>query len=78
MLSMKLAKDICSDSVPKPDTRDRQRRIVESLGKHLPKGTIRVDLYAGEKDIYFSEFTFTTSKCDAKFTPAVVMVCFML
>jgi len=71
MLSMKLAKDICPDSVPKPDTWDRQRRIVESLGKHLPKGTVRVDLYAGQDDIYFSEFTFTTSKCDAKFTPAV-------
>ena len=70
-LSMKLGKDICSFSVPKPKTWERQRRIVESMRKHLPKGVVRIDLYAGENEIYFSEFTFTTAGCDAHFTPAV-------
>lgn len=64
---------ICPYDVAKPRTWDRQRRIVERLGRRLPRGVVRIDLYAGDRDIFFSEFTFTTGACDSEYTfkPAV-------
>jgi hypothetical protein len=68
-LDMKYRADICppSQSVHKPQTWEIQRRIAESLGETLPLGMTRIDLYGGEKDVYFSEFTFTSSMCNTDF-----------
>jgi hypothetical protein len=47
------------------------RKIAEEeLGPHLP-GVVRLDLYASETEIYFSEFTFTTAACAFGFRPRV-------
>jgi hypothetical protein len=70
-LPMKLKKPVCTDVLEKPHTWDRQRSIVESIGARLSKGIVRIDLYAGDEDIYFSEATFTTSQCKLAFHPAV-------
>ena len=33
------------------------------------KGVVRLDLYAGETDVYFSEITFTSGRSNSNFRP---------
>jgi hypothetical protein len=69
-LPMRLKKEICSENVEKPKTWERMWKIAKELGRHIP-GVVRLDLYADEADVYFSEFTFTTDHCSLEFQPRV-------
>lgn len=70
-INMKLTAGICRHTVEKPNSWDRQRRIAEKIGERLPHGVVRLDLYAGDEDVYFSEVTFTSTGCKFPFKPAV-------
>jgi len=45
---------------------------MKQLGKHFPNEVVRVDVYGGGTEVYFSEFTYTTAGCGRKFQPMVV------
>lgn len=72
-LPLKLNKAPCTTLPPKPPSWDRQIEIATQLAEKVDGRTVRVDLYAGGDDVYFSEFTFTTGACDKSnaFTPRV-------
>jgi len=61
----------CRADLEKPNTWDKMVSIVQQLGNKLPNGIIRIDLYASENDIYFSEFTFTSNGCRFYYDPLV-------
>jgi hypothetical protein len=70
-LPITLSKSSCSAPPPKPKTWDFMQRIVkQELGPRIP-GIVRVDLYASETDVHFSEFTFTPAACQKDFLPRV-------
>lgn len=60
---------ICDGVPPKPKTWDRQLQIMKQVGKEFPGEVVRVDVYGGGEDVWFSEFTFTTAGCWRRFTP---------
>ena len=62
---------VCETPFPRPSSWDSQLDIVNRLGKAFPNEVVRIDLYAGGNDVYFSEFTFTTAGCWRSFTPAL-------
>lgn len=64
-------RDVCSQTPPKPSSWGKQLQIAKEVGKHFPGEVLRIDLYGGGEDVYFSEFTFTTAGCWRRFTPAV-------
>lgn len=45
--------------------------MVKTLSLKLPKGIIRIDLYASDREIYFSEFTYTSNGCRYYYDPLV-------
>jgi hypothetical protein len=61
----------CRADLEPPKTWSKMVNIVQQLGHKMPNGIIRIDLYAGEKDIYFSEFTFTSNGCRFYYEPLV-------
>ena len=61
----------CSADMEQPKTWNRMVQMVKTLSQKLPKGIIRIDLYASEKDIYFSEFTYTSNGCRFYYSPLV-------
>lgn len=70
-LPITLSKNSCGFFPPRPRTWERMRRIAEKeLGPGIP-GVVRLDLYASETDVYFSEFTFTTLACGYDFSPRI-------
>jgi hypothetical protein len=56
---------------PKPASWEKQLEIAQAIGKHFPGEVVRLDLYGGGSEVYFSEFTFTTAGCWRSFTPAL-------
>ena len=60
----------CEQPPPQPHTWAKMLRIVTELGKHV-SGVIRIDLYADDKAVYFSEFTFTSTGCSVEMEPLV-------
>ena len=60
---------VCDIPSPKPKSWSKQLDIVNQLGKLFPNEVVRIDLYGGGDDVYFSEFTFTTAGCFRRFTP---------
>ncbi|KAL3783074.1 hypothetical protein HJC23_012111 [Cyclotella cryptica] len=71
-LKLRLQKPPCQSKLEKPKNWDHQVRVVSSLAKNVP-GIVRIDLYAGDDRIIFSEFTYTTGFCanDLSFKPHV-------
>ncbi|CAJ1969438.1 unnamed protein product [Cylindrotheca closterium] len=61
----------CSVPIAKPGAWDKMRNIVHELGKRLPNQITRIDLYASDHEVYFSEFTYTGSACQGRFVPWV-------
>ena len=61
----------CEKLPPRPESWDKQLRIMQYLGRHFPREVVRIDVYAGGDEVWFSEFTFTTAGCWRRFTPAV-------
>eukprot|EP00961_Rhodomonas_salina_P201283 2715124-Rhodomonas_salina.1 len=57
-------------NMTKPKTWDKMLSIVRRMGEHIP-GIVCIDLYAGDDEVYFSEFTFTRAKCKSLMSPAV-------
>lgn len=64
-LAVKLTKSACEKDLPKPSNWERQVEIVTKLAQNIQR-SVRIDLYAGGDDIFFSEFTFTTGFCAPK------------
>jgi len=60
---------VCDQPSPKPKSWETQLEVVQQLGKEFPNEVVRIDLYGGGSEVYFSEFTFTTAGCWRKFTP---------
>ena len=71
-LNLRLKKTTCSDGLMKPSNWDKQVEVATALAKGVP-GILRIDLYAGDDNIFFSEFTYTTAACGRRigFTPRV-------
>lgn len=62
----------CSSTMAKPKTWDRMVAMVQELGQQIEEvGIVRIDLYASDEDIYFSEFTFTSNGCRFFYDPLV-------
>lgn len=61
----------CESLPPKPASWEKQLEIAQAIGKHFPGEVVRLDLYGGGSEVYFSEFTFTTAGCWRTFTPAL-------
>ena len=61
----------CDTLLPKPASWEKQFEIAKHIGKHFPGEVVRLDLYGGGDQVYFSEFTFTTNDCRRTFTPAL-------
>lgn len=61
----------CETLPPKPESWEKQHEIAKQIGKHFPGEVVRLDLYGGGDQVYFSEFTFTTAGCWRTFTPAL-------
>ena len=62
----------CPDGLMRPSNWDKQVEVATALAKRVT-GILRIDLYAGEENIFFSEFTYTTAFCGRKmgFKPRV-------
>ncbi|GKY96596.1 hypothetical protein MPSEU_000619200 [Mayamaea pseudoterrestris] len=58
----------CGDPPAQPKTWSKMMEIVSRLSKHVT-GIMRLDLYADDESVYFSEITFTTSSCDQELNP---------
>ena len=61
----------CRADMQQPKTWRRMVQMVTALSLKLPKGIIRIDLYASDRDIYFSEFTYTSNGCRYYYDPLV-------
>ena len=61
----------CRSDMKQPKTWKRMVQMVTALSLKLPKGIIRIDLYASDRDIYFSEFTYTSNGCRYYYDPLV-------
>jgi len=61
-LGMTLQRKSCPHLPPKPNNWEDQVRIATELASVAP-GAVRVDLYSGGDQVYFSEYTFTTNYC---------------
>ena len=61
----------CETLPPKPESWENQLDIAQRIGTHFPGEVVRLDLYGGGDQVYFSEFTFTTAGCWRTFTPAL-------
>jgi hypothetical protein len=59
------------DEIPKPATWDLMHQIASEIVRHLPNEIVRLNLYASETQVAFSELTFTTSNCNYNFWPIV-------
>jgi hypothetical protein len=70
-LPMKLAKQTCTDEIEKPRTWDLMHQIASEIARHLPNEIVRLDLYASETQVAFSELTFTSAHCRPNFSPIV-------
>jgi len=73
-LPVRLSKPPCLGvDVKKPKTWDLMHKIATELGRHLKGYNVRIDLYASEEEVFFSEFTFTTAGCvdDVNYHPRV-------
>jgi hypothetical protein len=62
-LNLRLRSNPCRGALSKPKNWDQQVAVVRNLARHIP-GIVRIDLYAGDDRIIFSEFTFTTGFCE--------------
>lgn len=71
-LNMSLMRPPCPGQKVKPRNWAKQVEVATALAAGAP-GPVRIDLYASERDIYFSEYTYTTSFCkpSAGFRPRV-------
>jgi hypothetical protein len=56
------------ENLRKPSTWDEMQTIVRQLGKHID-GIVRLDLYANDEAVWFSEFTFSSASCRGHFKP---------
>mmetsp|Transcript_27634 Transcript_27634/g.58035 ORF Transcript_27634/g.58035 Transcript_27634/m.58035 type:complete len:491 (+) Transcript_27634:105-1577(+) len=61
----------CTDMVEKPKSWEKQLEVMKRLGKLFPREVIRIDVYGGGDEVWFSEFTFTTAGCWRTFQPIV-------
>jgi hypothetical protein len=61
----------CRADMQQPKKWKRMVQMVTVLSLKLPKGIIRIDLYASDRDIYFSEFTYTSNGCRYYYDPLV-------
>jgi hypothetical protein len=61
----------CKSDMEQPMTWVRMVEMVKTLSLKLPRGIIRIDLYASEREIYFSEFTYTSNGCKYYYNPLV-------
>ena len=59
----------CDTLPPKPKSWDKQLQIMKELGKGFPGEVVRVDVYGGSEEVWFSELTFTTTGCWKRFKP---------
>jgi len=64
-------RDVCDTLPPKPATWNAQLEIMKRVGRAFPGEVVRVDVYGGGEEVWFSEFTFTTAGCWRRFTPAL-------
>ncbi|KAL7517745.1 hypothetical protein ACHAWX_002640 [Stephanocyclus meneghinianus] len=62
-LDLQLHRAPCRGGLTKPKNWDQQVAVARRLARHVP-GIVRIDLYAGNDRIIFSEFTFTTGFCE--------------
>jgi hypothetical protein len=71
-VNLSLSKPTCPDGLMRPSNWDKQVEVATALAKRVT-GILRIDLYAGEENIFFSEFTYTTAFCGRKmgFKPRV-------
>lgn len=70
-LPIVLNRGICKETPPKPRTWDTQLEIMKQLGKEFPGEVVRIDVYGGGDEVWFSEFTFTTNGCWRSLQPAL-------
>jgi TupA-like ATPgrasp len=61
----------CRSDMEQPKTWVRMVEMVKTLSLKLPRGIIRIDLYASDSEIYFSEFTYTSNGCKYYYDPLV-------
>lgn len=61
----------CEQLPPKSISWETQLEIMQQLGKSFPGEVVRVDVYGGGKEVWFSELTFTTGGCWKRFKPAI-------
>lgn len=54
---------VCERLPPKPKTWNTQLEIMKHVGKQFSNEVVRVDVYGGGDEVWFSEFTFTTAGC---------------
>eukprot|EP00571_Detonula_confervacea_P011681 CAMPEP_0172313576 /NCGR_PEP_ID=MMETSP1058-20130122/20500_1 /TAXON_ID=83371 /ORGANISM="Detonula confervacea, Strain CCMP 353" /LENGTH=415 /DNA_ID=CAMNT_0013027251 /DNA_START=335 /DNA_END=1579 /DNA_ORIENTATION=+ len=64
-------RDVCEDAPKKPKSWNTQLEIIKEVGKSFPNEVVRVDVYGGGDEVWFSELTFTTAGCWRRFTPAL-------
>ena len=72
-LPMVINRPNCREVLKEPSYWKNQVQVVRDLAANIP-GWCRIDLYAGENSIFFSEFTFTPFACPKNivFKPLVV------
>jgi hypothetical protein len=70
-LPMKLSSQPCTDEIEKPGAWDLMHQIASEIAIHVPNEIVRLDLYASETQVAFSELTFTTTACKTNFFPIV-------
>ncbi|KAL7537347.1 hypothetical protein ACHAXR_007759 [Thalassiosira sp. AJA248-18] len=61
----------CKTSPIKPPSWNTQLEIMKQVGRHFLGEVVRVDVYGGGEEVWFSELTFTTAGCWKRFKPAV-------
>mmetsp|Transcript_8693 Transcript_8693/g.21822 ORF Transcript_8693/g.21822 Transcript_8693/m.21822 type:complete len:600 (+) Transcript_8693:95-1894(+) len=70
-LPMKHVRAGCEKPVEKPATWNQMHQIAKEIGAHLKGYVVRLDLYASDSKVYFSELTFTSNACGGQFRPLV-------
>ncbi|KAL7465461.1 hypothetical protein ACHAXS_005778 [Conticribra weissflogii] len=61
----------CLNMTEKPKSWEKQLEIMKRLGELFPQEVVRIDVYGGGDEVWFSEFTFTTAGCWRTFQPTV-------
>ena len=71
-LPMRILRGNCFGEVDQPASRvwEKQIKAVKAVAKHVP-GAFRLDIYPGDEDVIFSEFTFTPFACRFSLKPHV-------